>query len=502
MSSPRSLVRHLHRSGVALLLAGLVSCGGAGGEDGESSLELAASSAATPSVPSKVVPTAAQTFRGWGMALAWEANDVYGSSLVPQKISVANQPAYMDLLYGDPEQRLTLGLTVARYNIGGGDAPHHAHMRPDAQMEGFQAGKGQPFDFTRDGSQRRMLHEAQQRGANIFEAFSNSPPYWMTNSGCASGSTTGSADNISPAHYADFVNYLVTVVKYFASREGLVFESLEPFNEPDGNWWKAQGSQEGTAAAPATQQTLIPMVAQALRSAHLPTIVSASDTNDLDKETKDLGLFDAAAVRAIGRINTHTYAGQNRAALKAKAATLRLPVWTSEVGCCLGSAKSKVPNDRTPMWGALWMADTVRLDLRDMGSQVWVFWQPDWNLIAFDHGAPAPEKQYYALAQYTNYIRPGFRIISAGADNTLAAYSPSAKRLVLVSTNWDSATTNDFDLTSFSDLPAFATQVRTTADSSVNLQQQTLPVSAQGRIVDTLPVRSVTTYILDGVTER
>ena len=44
--------------------------------------------------------------------------------------------------------------------------------------------------------------------------------------------------------------------------------------------------------------------------------------------------------------------------------------------------------------GRLWMADTVRLDLRDMGSEVWVFWQPDWNLIAFNNGGPVLQKQY------------------------------------------------------------------------------------------------------------
>ena len=103
------------------------------------------------------------------------------------------------------------------------------------------------------------------------------------------------------------------------------------------------------------------------------------------------------------------------------------------------------------------------------------------------------------MAQYTNYIRPGFRIVSSGADNTLAAYSPRAGRLVLVTTNWDGVTTNDFDLTSFSDLPDFATLVRTTADPNVNLQTQSLSVNYQGHLVDTLPARSVSTYVIDGV---
>jgi hypothetical protein len=67
----------------------------------------------------------------------------------------------MDLLYGDAATRLTLGFNVARYNIAGGDDPAHTHMRPDAQLEGFQSAQSPAFDWNRDAPQRRMLQEAQ-----------------------------------------------------------------------------------------------------------------------------------------------------------------------------------------------------------------------------------------------------------------------------------------------------------------------------------------------------
>ena len=121
------------------------------------------------------------------------------------------------------------------------------------------------------------------------------------------------------------------------------------------------------------------------------------------------------------------------------------------------------------MWGALFMADSVRMDLRDLGAEAWVLWQPDWNVIAFDAegGAPHLEKQFYALAQYTRFIRPGFQIISAGgAYNTLAAYSAASKRLVLVSTNWEKVTAKDLDLSAFRGLPSSVTLYRTTADEA------------------------------------
>ena len=157
-------------------------------------------------------------------------------------------------MYGDPTKSLTLGLNIARYNIGGGDDPTHASMWADAQMEGFQTGPAAAFDWTKDAAQRRMLQEAKNWGANIFEAFSNSPPYWMTLSGSSSGAGMPHQDNLRPDMRKTFVTYLTKVVKHFRDVEGVRFESLEPFNEPDLSWM-AGGKQEGNSASYASQNT-------------------------------------------------------------------------------------------------------------------------------------------------------------------------------------------------------------------------------------------------------
>jgi O-glycosyl hydrolase len=449
----------------------------------------------------RIVPRPAQTFRGWGMSLAWEANDLYGGGRQPAQIKAPDiQSHYMDLLYDDPATRLTLGFTIARYNIAGGDDPTHKHMRADAQMEGFQSGPDAAFDWTRDASQRRMLQEAKKRGATIFEAASYSPPYWMTFSGCSSGATVGHQDNLRPEMYGRFVNYLATVVRHFRDVEGIRFESLEPFNEPDGGW-AIGGRQEGNGASYASQNALIPMLASRLKQDGLNTFVSAVDMNNLDAAVGGLGQLNTAALSALGRLNTHDYhTNPNPGRLKeykSLASKLHKPIWMSELGCCFPRQ-----GDGTEMWGALFMADSVRMDLRDMGAEAWVLWQPDWNVIAFDTngGAPLLKKQYYALAQYTRFIRPGFQIISAGgAYSTLAAYSPSLKRLALVSTNWDAVTPNDLDLSAFTGVPSSIAVYRTTVDKDVNLQEGSIKLSSKGHIIDELPVRSVTTYVIDGV---
>jgi O-glycosyl hydrolase len=462
---------------------------------------LAASIAVADS--GRIIPRPAQVFRGWGMSLAWEANDLYGGGRQPAQIKDPSlQSQYMDLLYGEPATHLTLGFTVARYNIAGGDDPTHQHMRADAQMEGFQSGPGTAFDWTRDAPQRRMLQEAKKRGANIFEAASYSPPYWMTVSGCASGSNTAHQDNLRPDRYESFVNYLATVVKHFREVEGIRFESLEAFNEPDIGW-TARGRQEGNSASPPSQNALLPMLASRLKHDGLETLVSGLDMNNVADAVGAIGELDPAALSALGRMNTHDYhsATGDPAKMqqyKSLAEHSHKAVWMSELGCCF-----KGQGDGTDMWSALFMADSVRMDLRDLGAEAWVMWQPDWGVILFDPkgGAPQLKKQFYALAQYTRFIRPGFQIISAGgAYSTLAAYSHAAKRLVLVTTNWDTVTSNELDLSAFSGIPGAATLYRTTADENVDLQEGSIKISTRGQLVDQLPVRSITTYVIDDVT--
>jgi O-glycosyl hydrolase len=406
----------------------------------------------------------------------------------------------MDLLYGDPATRLTLGFNVARYNIGGGDDPTHKSMRADAQMEGFQAGPAAVFDWTRDAAQRRMLHEAKDRGADIFEAFSVAPPYWMTVSGSSAGGTVAHQDNLRPDMRASFASYLVTVVRHFRDVEGVRFEDLEPFNEPDLSWM-AGGRQEGYSASYAAQNALVPMFANLLRQDGLATFVAGVDMNNADDAVGGLAELSPIALASLGRLNTHGYNSANTPAklqeYKLLARKLRKPIWMSELGCCFPHQ-----GDGTEMWGALFMADSVRMDLRDLGAEAWVLWQPDWNVIAFDAkgGMPQLKKQFYVLAQYTRFIRPGFQIVSAGgAFNTLAAYSAASKRLVLVSTNWDTATANDLDLGAFGGLPPSVAVYRTTAGDAVNLRGGSIALSSRSHVIDTLPARSVTTYVVDGV---
>ena len=252
-----------------------------------------------------VTAVGAQVVRGWGVSLIWDANILYGSPLMASKVpNPAEQSLYMDMLFGDPAHGL--GLNVARYNIGGGDNPNAARcvrpqrggLRPDTAIQGFLVGQEGIYDWSRDAAQRRMLHEAKLRGANIFEAFSNSAPWWMTVSGCVSGAEQAGQDNLRADAVPAFARYLARVAVHFHRAEGINFESVSPVNEPDGLWWVVGNNQEGSYASMPIQSALITALARDLAGSGM--IVSADEANNFDNMTKALGEMDAATLAALG----------------------------------------------------------------------------------------------------------------------------------------------------------------------------------------------------------
>ena len=460
-------------------------------------LGLVLAGAGDPARTTATVSTAAQqTLRGWGMSLAWEANVIYGgpfdAAWVPDP---AEQRRYMDLLFGDPARGPGLGLNVARYNIGGGDnlepgrCPAPPAVQPGARMEGFLAGPGAEYDWSRDRSQRRMLHEAKARGANVFEAFSNSAPWWMTASGCASGAERAGEDNLRADAVPAFAAYLARVVGHFRREEGIAFGSVSPLNEPDGAWWVAGGRQEGSFASLPTQEAVITALARAL--AGTGAAVSGTEANSMDAMTGYLAQMGAASLDALDQVNVHQYNGTDPEALRRRVAALGKPLWASEVGCCLSAGQSE-------MGGALYMANAIRTALRVLGAEVWCFWQPDWGVIDARNGHPRPLRQFYAIAQYTRFVRPGFTVLSSQGD-TLAALSPDRRRLVLVATNGSGeAAVHDIDLTAFRRPGAAVAIYRTAEDPAVSLSYAPGRVNRAGHLIDRQPPNSVSTYVIDG----
>lgn len=394
-----------------------------------------------------------QRFEGWGTSLCWFGNVIGGWP--DQK-----RNAIADLIFS----RDNLGFNIARYNIGGGENPScrwnkkgkQSHLRFGAAIPGYKAGKNQGYNWDADANQRWMLLAAKSRGANLFEAFSNSPPYWMTNSQCVSGAANAIDNNLNDSYYDAFADYLTEVVKHFRDTWGIIFRTLDPLNEPASDFWFAGHNQEGCHFDIDQQSLIITKTAASLAAKGLATEISASDENDLNQAIATFNGLDDNARKCIRQINVHSYNGWQRTELRDLAASHGKRLWMSEYGVGIGS------HDHRAMDSSLQLAQIIHADLVDLGAGAWVYWQAveneqgngNWGLIHADFESPAQgyylTKQYYAMANFSRFIRPGYRIIESGDRCTVAAMDPTGQKLVLVTYNTD---TNDqefvYDLSKF-----------------------------------------------------
>ena len=273
-------------------------------------------------------------FEGWGVSLCWWAN-------MCGKWSDDKIDKIIDWLVS-PDG---LNYNIFRYNIGGGDDSSHAncrehHMRDGkgarAEMEGFKDSSSGPYIWSRDEAQRKiMLKIKEKRPDAIFEAFSNSAPYYMTYSGCVAGNHDSKSDNLRPECYEEFADYLIDVCRHYKDKYGIEFRTLEPFNEPMTDYWYAGGEQEGCHFGVGSQIDFLKVLAPKLRQSGLSTTVAVSDETAVNQSVLDFIAYrDAGVLDMVGQWNTHSYTADDfsRAKLSSLCNEASIRLWMSEVG--------------------------------------------------------------------------------------------------------------------------------------------------------------------------
>lgn len=403
----------------------------------------------------KISPFNNGIFQGWGTSLCWWANRIGYSDTLAQKAA--------DLLFN---AETGLGMNIARYNIGGGDDPSHNHItRTDSMMPGFwvldEETGDHIFDGTQDRNQRNVLLRAMEACGSSFiaEAFSNSPPYYMTESGCSSGAVYAGANNLKEEQVEAFAEYLAQVVLYYKESYGISFQSISPMNEPNTAYWSAfSPKQEGCHVSPGESQSDILLATKkALEEKGLGDIllVGTDETSTVLAASSFKKLSDDAK-NALSRIDTHSYKIGKMDELQALAVENGKNLWMSEV-----DGDGTLGTNSGEMGAGLWLANKMISDIQGLMPSAWILWQgidnhissegymgnqdsgmPDlsrgyWGLTVVDHDKEEIllTKKYYAFGQLSRYIRPGYRIINTGERGILAAYSEEEKKLVIVAVN-------------------------------------------------------------------
>lgn len=374
-----------------------------------------------------------QTFEGWGVSLCWWAN-------MCGKWSDEKIDGIIDLLVS-PEG---LNYRFFRYNIGGGDDPENRSCHPHhfgkgkglrAEMEGFKDSTDGEYVWSRDSAQRKiMLKIKEKRPDAVFEAFSNSCPYYMTHSGCVGGHKDARSDNLRPECYEEFAHYLVDVCRHYKEAYGIEFRTLEPFNEPVTDYWYADGSQEGCHFSTESQIEFIKKLYPILKSSGLHTVIAASDETSVSQSVKDFKAYkEAGVLDMVGQWNTHTYSANHKARTElctlCKAAGI--PLWMTEVG-----------EGGRGISGNLKLAQKLIDDIRYMEPAVWTDWQymeednDQWCLLQGDFTRQTYRKvKNYSIRQhFSRYIKEGYTIMHTSNEHVLVAQHESDDSLTMVIT--------------------------------------------------------------------
>ncbi|MFA6884297.1 MAG: glycoside hydrolase [Paludibacteraceae bacterium] len=433
-----------------------------------------------------------QTIEGWGVSLCWWAN-----------MCGRWDDAKMDALVNLLTSKDGVNYNIFRYNIGGGDDPSHlgGHMCTGkgkrAEMEGFKPGEYASYDWSADEAQRKiMLKIKEVRPDAVFEAFSNSPPYWMTYSGCSAGHVNASSDNLKPQYYGQFCDYLIEVCKHYKEAYGIEFKTLGPFNEPNTNYWGANGGQEGCHFSPSSQVDLLRLLSPRLKESGLKTLISACDETSVPTALAEFQLYrkEGDILPMLGQLNVHTYTGnvKEKANLRDLVHEIGLPFWMSETGAG-GSGIA----------GNLSLAQRMFDDLNYLMPQAWIDWQfvedgnDQWCLVKGDFTSQSYTivKNYYIRMQVTRFIKQGYALLSTGRNDLLAALSPDMTELVVVMLN--TATEDkrvEVDLSLLDGLPDVASLYVTNSEYNCE-KMEDIPVS-ENSFSYVMGAREIATVVL------
>ncbi len=501
-----------------------------------------------------------QEFDGWGLSLSWWATEI-GDWTRTGSTGNAKRDEVMEAIYGDSG----LGLNIARYNVGGGDDPTHTHMTSDRNTPGWRGGVKDGDGFTADpdyfytaadGStlsweqtpdwrQLWVLDWIQShREDTITEFYSNSPPYWLTKSGCTSGNTKSASDEPGAkaenmtndaAHNQAFAEYLLDVYEYLVG-QGFTFENIQPFNESSSDYWywAENGDQEGCHFSAQQQVEILHLLDLEMQKRGISAAYNFGDETNTkyaasqyqkaySEKTTD-GTSGADVINGADRLTYHIYSYDlpNAQRMYRRAHHNGQEVYMSEICYTVDDGGYDPQALATGFKYTQSILDTVK----DGGVDAYVFWQGmedmvgqmksgtnygliqgvyytqeeaeaqgvDLAAMGLTHQDYVLSKAYYMSGQYTKYIKKGYRLVDVNDATTLAAVSPDGNTLVVVKqNNEDSAKQIALDLNGFT---AHAVE-KIVTDQNNNWTHSI--VSAGDEIRDTVTKKSVTTYVITGV---
>ncbi len=347
------------------------------------------------------------------------------------KWSVKNRERVADLLFS---REKGIGLSLWRFNLGAGLQPKRI-ANPLRTTESFETAKGQ-YDWSRMKAERAMLRAAKGRGVERFHAFSLSGTPRMTRNGFVNVTPGKHTTNLRPDAEADYATYLADVVEHFAHKEGVSFDWISPFNEPQWDW--NGGSHEGSRWSNADMRRVGLLLAKRLSKRRLKTRVHLAESGSIPDMTEP----NAKATRKYGSTfgdYLDAFAGDRDIGVHL-GKTLGFHSYWSDGGDVFWKHRKELRKklDEYPGWRvfqteycvmqrgrdlgmntALHMARVMHGDLTIVNVSGWSWWlafsphdykdgllYTNWNKKG-DEESILPSKTFWVFGQHSRFVRPG-----------------------------------------------------------------------------------------------
>jgi O-glycosyl hydrolase len=493
----------VHRRPRSLVLAGLTAL---------ACLATALTVAASPAVAATtavVAATPAQTVQNFGASGAWWVNDL-------TTFSTANQQRAADLLFGANG----LQLSAYRYNIGGGGVGVAAGDRAP-QTPLVSPGV---YDWSRDPGGTAFLRYAAQAGVPDIVGFVNSAPaVWKDNGKSCGG-------HLSSGSESAFATYLTDVVTHFAA-SGVRINYLSPMNEPTNSFDGSPCGQEGMLVSVAQRDDIVRALGQTLASRSPSTKISADESTSVAAFSAEVPAWMAQSGTAqyVTNLAHHTYDFPSDATLGTVATVGKLfakPTWGSEICCFTGINAGYGAQYDPTITGALAMTSIIHRDLTVAGDSAFHWWTALSKVMGCSPGSDAGcatrinntgyndgliyydpnyagngnqslylTKRYYAMGQYSKYVRPGsvrYNVTGAPAGVQVLATSNGGNWTLVVNNLNNSAQNVDVRFSALNNVTPTAAY-RTSGTE--NLASVATPAVSAGTAALSLPAQSVTTYV-------
>jgi O-glycosyl hydrolase len=342
-----------------------------------------------------------------------------------------------------------IGLSLWRFNIGAGSTAQSNISDEWRRTEGFLQ-NDLSYDWTKQSGQRWFMHSAKQKGVEQFLGFANSPPVQLTKNGKAY-SENGEEANISPANYLAFSKFLVDVSKQFI-KEGIAFNYLSPFNEPQWDW--TGNGQEGTPFKNEEIFAVTKILDSLLTTQGLNIQLQIAEAGKLnylyekaDKPTRGEQIkefFTSQSPLYMGDfqhvdkvISGHSYftsapveeliSTRKKLSQALGGASIPLEFWQSEYCILGGQEEIQAEGKETGIDPALYVSRIIHHDLTVANASAWHWWLAvsvyDYKdgLIYADknktNGEVEDTKLLWALGNFSRFIRPGYQRVNVSSEN-------------------------------------------------------------------------------------